>query len=223
MAYHFYMAYRRKKSSFTNLSDVLGPLVADIKLDQRLREHSLFSLWPYIVGENLARLSRPIFFDHQGVMVVACSDASCAQELSLRKIQIQDQLFKAGRGMNVKVAGLRFDIKLGRYVKEEEVKDPLKEATKVLAIPDIAEIEREVDLKPEDLRELETLKIALVNDEGTDPKLIDRILMVHKRELNLREWYRQKGCPTCPSCRLPVARLHWEAGVCSNCYIQSVR
>lgn len=217
------MAQRRKKSSFTNLSDVLGPLVADIKLDQRLREHSLFSLWPYIVGDNLARLSRPVFFDHAGVMVVACSDASCAQELSLKKIQIQDQLFKAGKGMNIKVSGLRFDIKLARYVKDEEIKDPVKEASKVINIPDIAEIEREVDLKPEDLRELEALKIALINDEVTDPKMIDRILMVHKRELNLREWYRQNGCPTCPSCRLPVARLHWEAGVCANCYIQTVR
>lgn len=217
------MTQRRKKSNFTNLSDVLGPLVAEIKLDQRLREHSLFSLWPYIVGENLSRLSRPIFFDHQGVMVVACSDASCAQELSLKKMQIQDQLYKAGRGMNVKVSGLRFDIKLARYVKDESVPDPVKEASKLLAIPEFAEIEREVDLKPDDLRELEALKTALINDDGIDPKMVDRILMVHKRELNLREWYRQKGCPSCPSCGLPVARLHWEAGVCGNCYIQSVR
>ncbi|MBP7860335.1 DUF721 domain-containing protein [bacterium] len=217
------MTNRRKKSNFTNLSDVLGPLVAEIKLDQRLREHSLFSLWPYIVGENLSRLSRPVFFDHQGVMVVACSDASCAQELSLKKMQIQDQLYKAGRGMNVKVSGLRFDIKLARYVKDENVPDPVIEASKLLAIPEFTEIEREVDLKPEDLRELETLKTALINDDGIDPKMIDRILMVHKRELNLREWYRQKGCPSCPSCGLPVARLHWEAGVCGNCYIQSVR
>lgn len=217
------MTQRRKKSNFTNLSDVLGPLVAEIKLDQRLREHSLFSLWPYIVGENLSRLSRPIFFDHQGVMVVACSDASCAQELSLKKMQIQDQLYKAGRGMNVKVSGLRFDIKLARYVKDESVPDPVKEASKLLAIPEFAEIEREVDLKPDDLRELEALKMALINDDGIDPKMVDRILMVHKRELNLREWYRQKGCPSCPSCGLPVARLHWEAGVCGNCYIQSVR
>ncbi len=217
------MTQRRKKSNFTNLSDVLGPLVAEIKLDQRLREHSLFSLWPYIVGENLSRLSRPIFFDHQGVMVVACSDASCAQELSLKKMQIQDQLYKAGRGMNVKVSGLRFDIKLARYVKDESVPDPVKEASKLLAIPEFTEIEREVDLKPEDLRELETLKSALINDDGIDPKMVERILMVHKRELNLREWYRQKGCPSCPSCGLPVARLHWEAGVCGNCYIQSVR
>ncbi len=217
------MTNRRKKSNFTNLSDVLGPLVAEIKLDQRLREHSLFSLWPYIVGENLSRLSRPVFFDHQGVMVVACSDASCAQELSLKKMQIQEQLYKAGRGMNVKVSGLRFDIKLARYVKDENVPDPVIEASKLLAIPEFTEIEREVDLKPEDLRELETLKTALINDDGIDPKMIDRILMVHKRELNLREWYRQKGCPSCPSCGLPVARLHWEAGVCGNCYIQSVR
>jgi len=217
------MTYRRKKSNFTNVSDVLGPLVADIKLDQRLREHSLFSLWPYIVGENLSRLSRPIFFDHQGIMVVACSDASCAQELSLRKMQIQDQLYKAGRGMNVKVAGLRFDIKLARFVKDEEVLDPVKEASKVISIPEFAAIERDVDLKPEDLRELETLKMTLIKDEGADAKMIDRILMVHKRELNLREWYRQNGCPTCPSCRLPVARLRSEAGVCGNCYIQSVR
>lgn len=156
-------------------------------------------------------------------MVVACSDASCAQELSLKKMQIQEQLYKAGRGMNVKVSGLRFDIKLARYVKDENVPDPVIEASKLLAIPEFTEIEREVDLKPEDLRELETLKTALINDDGIDPKMIDRILMVHKRELNLREWYRQKGCPSCPSCGLPVARLHWEAGVCGNCYIQSVR
>lgn len=222
MTYHFHMAKGRKKSSFTNLSDILGPLVSNIKLDQRLREHSLFSLWPYIVGENLSRLSRPIFFDHAGVMVIACSDASCAQELSLKKMQIVDQLKRAGRGMNVKVTGVRFDMKLARYVKDEAVQQEVKGAEKHLSVPEITEIEKEVDLKPEDLRELEALKNALIESNVTDQKLMDRILLVHKRELSLREWYRLKGCPTCPSCKMSVAHLHWQSGVCGTCYVSNI-
>ncbi len=216
------MTIFRKKSSFTNVNDVLGTVMSNIKLDQRLREHSLFSLWPYIVGDGLSRLSRPLFLDHTGVMVVACSDASASQELSLKKMQIQDQIRKAAKGMNVNVTGIRFDIKLSRYVKEDVAQDPVG-SQRPLSVPEIEQIEKEIDLSPEDFKELEALKTALIDGNVTDPKLRERILLVHKRELSLRQWYRKNGCPTCPSCGMSTAHLHWQSGVCGTCYIESVK
>ncbi|MBS2004200.1 MAG: DUF721 domain-containing protein [Candidatus Obscuribacterales bacterium] len=102
---------KRGKRSLDSIDSVLSKLVNSLGLDRRLKEHALLSLWPLMIGEVFADKSRPLFLDYEGNLVIAVKDASVAQELSLLKPAILSKMRMAAKSMNLKVNGMRFDLK----------------------------------------------------------------------------------------------------------------
>lgn len=102
---------KRGKRSLDSIDSVLSKLVNSLGLDRRLKEHALLSLWPLMIGEVFADKSRPLFIDYEGNLVIAVKDAAVAQELSLLKPAIISKMRMAAQSMNLKVNGMRFDLK----------------------------------------------------------------------------------------------------------------
>lgn len=84
----------------------LRPLVRRWGLERELEEQAPLFLWPKAVGEQLARLARPLYVE-AGVLHVAVPGSVVAAELRLLQEGLLDRLTRAGGG---KLVGLRFHV-----------------------------------------------------------------------------------------------------------------
>ena len=66
------------------------------KLAQRLPPPELGLLWPELVGEAIARRSRPVALEQGGVLVVAVKGAVWRQELSFQALELTRRLREHG-------------------------------------------------------------------------------------------------------------------------------
>ncbi len=204
-----------KARNFKRVNYVLNSVMTKLGLERRLREHTLMSLWPTLVGPPWSNRSRPLFIDAESKLVVSVSDAATGQELSLLKSEILKKVRAAGRSIGVAISGLRFDLKHYHANPEEEA---LSQAAAVsLPEPTAAELEA-VELPEYSLAELLALKSDLESAPvGPINPSPERILMVFETELRMREWMRQKGFPICAECRHPVRTLHGKERLCVAC------
>lgn len=201
--------------NFKRVNHVLNNVMVKLGLERRLREHTLMSLWPTLVGPPWSNRSRPLFIDSESKLVVSVSDAATGQELSLLKSEILNKLRAAGRSVGVAISGLRFDLK---HYHANQAEEALSQAAAVsLPEPTAAELEA-VELPELSLYELHALKSDLENAPvGPINPSPERILMVFETELRMREWMRLKGFPVCAECRHPVRTLHGKERLCAAC------
>jgi hypothetical protein len=205
-----------KARNFKRVNYVLNNVMTKLGLERRLREHTLMSLWPTLVGPPWSNRSRPLFIDAEFKLVVSVSDAATGQELSLLKSDILTKVKAAGRAVGVTITGLRFDLKHYYGSQAEEL---LSQAVSPsLPEPTAAEL-ASIELSEHNLAELAVLKTDLENSTaGAANPLPARILIVFENELRRREWMRQKGFPTCAQCRHPVRTLHGRERLCPACF-----
>lgn len=221
---------RGKAGSFATVNQVLNRVMSGLDLDKRLREHTLMSLWPSLIGEPFASRSRPLYIDADCNFVLSVADASVGQELSLMKSQVLGQLTKTGRAVGVEIMGLRLDLK--HYHAPSEIVWLGSDMPPLPAPPSAADLEALL-LPPADIAELEKLHTQLFGQAGdTDSssngadQLKLRIVKVFERELRLRRWQLNSGYPVCARCKNPTARLHpvkeapgsGDSGICPPCF-----
>ena len=208
------------KGSFKRLNNVLDAITARLGLDKRLREHTMISLWPVLIGEPWGSRSRGLFFDAEGSLVVAVKDASTGQELSLLKPRILEKLRASGRAMGIVVKGLRFDLKRFHADLSEENSahhlspTPLRE-------PDYSDLSS-IQLTNSDLRQIEELRHCLSSSSQLLGISVDRIADLVEQELKLKQWQRANGYPACRICGEPTPHLHGRQLLCSPCYLKSL-
>jgi hypothetical protein len=210
----------RDKNYMSDITDVLGGLVNTMGLDRRLKEHTLMTLWPALVGELYASKSRPLFIDHESTMVVAVKDASAGQELSLRKLEIIKKVQTAARSIGIAVTGLRFDLK-HFHRTEPDFGEYQKDTQQILPQPSEQEL-REINLSDCDILELEQLRARLSEGFNTIADLNERIIMISEKEMRLRQWQREHEYPSCSRCASPAAQLHGNLSVCNNCFFITI-
>lgn len=221
------MSRPKEKKNLTSVSKVLSKLVSSLNLDKRLKEHTLMSLWPQLIGDVLASRSRPLFIDNEGVIVIAAREAAVAQELSLIKPQILKSLKGAGEGLGLSITGMRFDLKHFHSLEREE-----EEARKLASgnissgaiRPPQDEELKEITLDAADLSELANLRenLTIACGEGKDGfDVSDRIMLMYERELRMKRWLHNVGAPNCSYCASATPRLHGPDGLCSACFYAS--
>lgn len=91
------------KKDFSTLPDILGAAMPS-GVARRMPPAGLARVWRQVVGEAIARHSRPICLDRDGSLVVAVQGSIWRQELSLSGPQILEKLGQAGFDF----AGLKF-------------------------------------------------------------------------------------------------------------------
>ena len=209
-------AKRAARTNFKRLDDVLGKVVGKLGLDRRLQEHTLINLWPVIVGDPWAKRSRGLFLDAEGNLVVAVSDASTGQELSMMKTGLIAKLRGAGRSIGVNVGGIRFDLKHYHGATQPELESP---GAGLRALPEPTETDiQSVDLPDDDRARIGELKESLSSSDTGCGVAPERILHVFERDLRIKRWQRANGYPSCSRCDMPAAVLHGDDLVCPPCF-----
>jgi hypothetical protein len=204
-----------RRSGFQRVSTVLDRVVTGLGLDKRIRENAVLGLWEIIAGEPWTKRSRALFLDHEGNVVISVTDASTGQELSLLKPQLLRKLKAAAAAIDVRVNGIRFDLKHFHSHKEPSITsiaNPLPE-------PDEDQLEA-TKLEPEDCQQLEDLQKELAGAQSSRDfggVNSDRIVCLLHRELQLRRWRKANGYPVCKSCNIPVRTLPQDIGMCLAC------
>lgn len=182
---------------------ILGSVTARLNLDRRLKEHTLAGFWPDLVSPLLAARSRPLYFDSEGILVVAVADAATSQELGMSKHKLLAQLGKAAKSLGIEVKGLRMDLKQWASVTKvlpEGAKAPPADAE---ASPEAIAA---ISLGTEELAQLASLQADL-EQESHAQEVKDRILKLFERELRFARWRRQMDFPACQSCGIRAQRM----------------
>ncbi|MBC7997899.1 MAG: DUF721 domain-containing protein [Leptolyngbya sp.] len=205
----------------SSVNKVLSNLVTSLNLDKRLKEHTLMNLWPTLIGEPFSSRSRPLFIDFEGNMVIAVSDASVAQELSLMKSQVLKRLRVAGKGLSVNINGIRFDLK--HFHKTEMQTVIAGESGQVDAYkkyPSKEDLES-ITLTTEDHAQILALKNRLDGADKDHPAVNDRIIALYEKELRSRKWIEQNVSTLCANCGMPSPILYGPQRLCNTCFFAS--
>ncbi len=206
--------------SLKRVDKVLEQVVRKLGLDRRLREQTLMNLWPHLLGEPWASKSRCLFIDSEHRLVVALADASTGQELSLMKPAILAKLRAAGRSLGVTIQGVRFDLKHFHGPADQETVQSLPGAGKPLPEPKDEDL-FSVSLTPEERQQVEDLRNALSQQQGTESQA-ERIASLFDGRLRLRRWRQLSGYPACCACDEPVPMLHGDKRLCPTCFYRSM-
>lgn len=209
-----------KKRSMSSVNKVLNKVVSSLNLDKRLKEHTLMSLWPTMIGEPFAAKSRPLFIDHEGNMVIAVSEAAVGQELSLMRTQLVKRLRVAGNGLGIEIRGIRFDMKHFHRKEEAVIEKESPEAGRQRRIENTPGPEElaSVELTEEELADIQALKTRLTAADGENPQIHDRIVALYEKELRARRWMEANVSTRCQTCNQPSAMLYGSQGLCSMCF-----
>jgi len=210
--------FRKAHAKFANVGTVLNRVVATLGLDRRLREHALIKLWPSLVGDVFAEKSYPLFLDIEGNVVVATSDAATAQELSLKRRELLQKLKAVGKGLDLSIRGIRFDLKHFSSKRAAEGQEMPAGYSPFQQLPEATAIELDQvvisDLQRQSLNGLE----KSINENSFE--FSERIKNIVEKQIRLENWRREKNFPTCKECGDPSPMLHLEKALCTTCYLK---
>ncbi len=89
------MGYQRKPKT---ASEILSATLGAYHLKDKLSEYEAFPHWREIVGDAIAEVAKPEKIIRGKVLVVRVLDAAWAQELSMKKVEIIDRMYRSNRG-----------------------------------------------------------------------------------------------------------------------------
>lgn len=100
-----------KYSNFHSIQEVMNSLDFNYKPDETHKKETFFSEWKNIVGEKLAKVSKPFDITDKKILIISCMNSYIANELFLLKKDIltviQDKLDE----LNLQVKDIIFDYK----------------------------------------------------------------------------------------------------------------
>ena len=214
-----------KKNKFTNISNVLPRVAADLGLDKRLNEQAMFCLWSSILGETYAVRSIPLYIDGQNNLIVAVEDSSTAQELSFLKPKLIKKLKELGVQFGLDIDGLRFDLKQFAAVRKQRA-DASQYPTVSgdnIALGIKNEQLSNINLSQEELDEIQAFKDAMSNatlvlqelsQKGGD-LIAQRVANLVEKRLRLKKWHKSNNLPFCNLCQEPLFQM--DVILCPYC------
>ena len=219
---HLVGARAKGRRNFADISKVLPQVLRKLGLDQRLKEQTFMNIWPHVVGEPFASLTRPLFIDHERNIVIAVRDASTGQEIQFQKVQLLKAIRQAARGVGIEISGMRFDLKRFHEKSPEELPDLLPDPAQHLPEPSLADIAA-VQLSAADYDEIAALGLSYASAQPEAPAtLIARVQSLFEKEIRVRLWREDQGYPHCSKCGDVTARLHGTALICAQCFASSM-
>jgi predicted nucleic acid-binding Zn ribbon protein len=86
---------------FARIGDILPAVLKSIGLDKRIRERELLSIWPDVVGEEIAARTEAVNIDH-GVLYVHVEHSAWIQELHFMETELLRKLRAEVPGVELK-------------------------------------------------------------------------------------------------------------------------
>lgn len=193
---------KRPRASMQLVDKILPSVMSGLGLDRRMKEHALMQVWPSFLPVVLSEKSRPLFMDNQQNLVISASNAAVAQEISLMKNKLLQNLKMAGRSLGVEVNGLRVEMKNYHQPQEPEVNE-------LAPMPQANDEELNlVELGANDKQLIVDLSKQLAANSEFESSLKMKALKAYERQLRLAQWRRNMGFPICQICSNPVPRLY---------------
>lgn len=93
---------------FTKVGELLPSILSKLGLEQRFKEQKVLSLWPVVVGDELASRTKATKIDH-GVLYVRVDHGAWMQELHFIEKELLRKLRAQAPG--VKLTKIRFSSK----------------------------------------------------------------------------------------------------------------
>jgi len=214
---------RRSRSSITSVGTVLSKVLSKYGLEQRMKEQAFMAMWNDVVDEPFKKVSRPLFIDHEGSLVVSVKDSTVAQELTFHRGQLMKKLAPFARGVGLPINGIRFDLKHFTEAEDQEIFTLSRsQAEARLARTPTEEELAQVELTDENLNELAKLKANL--DVGAahgehDASTTDRIIRMYERELRRKAWRETRGYDPCSKCGYVDSRMYGVTNLCRMCHV----
>ena len=164
-------------SGFHGVGQILKDTLKHRRLDKRIQQELAAGSWADVVGAKAASASRPEMI-RDGTLLVACKNASWAQELTLLKERIVQELNKRA-GSKVITDVRFFGSGLPKAVQTPAGEEPEQPSPKEI---------HDVTLEA---AELCTVEEAVKGIE--DPKLADKVRGALTSRLKLEHWRRRRG------------------------------
>jgi len=98
-------------SDFVDVSSIIETMLTSKELKRAITRNNLYKFWTKIVGKKFSDKSKPYGMVGNGVMIIACQNASVAQELVLQKTQILEKFQPFLKSLHLKVSDIKFDCK----------------------------------------------------------------------------------------------------------------
>lgn len=80
-----------KHETIVPLGAVLDSLMKTLGIEKNIEQYQIFNVWNSIVGEQIAKVAQPERI-HNGVLIVAVSNAPWRTELTFRKKEILEKI-----------------------------------------------------------------------------------------------------------------------------------
>lgn len=210
---------RKARANFSGVEAVLPAVLNKLGLEQRLKEHAVLQVWTGLLPDSLKERCRPLFIDRQNQLVLAVADAAVAQELSLLKGKLLQQLRVTCKSLGYEISGLRLDMKsFHKILRQENEQEPEN-----LALPKAShEALAALELSDYDKQLILELSKQLAAEDA-DPNFSQKALQAFEAQLRLVQWRKANGFPVCGKCANPVSRLYevGKTAICFKCKIES--
>jgi predicted nucleic acid-binding Zn ribbon protein len=98
-------------SNFEDIGSIVKVMLEDKEIKKAVTRNNLYLFWKKIVGEKLAESSKPYGMTSNYTMIIACKSSVVAQELTMQKQQILENLEPYAKSLKIKVKDFKFDTK----------------------------------------------------------------------------------------------------------------
>ncbi|HOJ22181.1 MAG TPA: DUF721 domain-containing protein [Armatimonadota bacterium] len=194
----------RKNRQLGSVGNALDSAFARLGLSGRLAQQRAVTLWPEVVGPQIAASTRAVAV-RDGILFVATKSSTWAHELIFRKKAIMEALERElGRGV---LADIRFQARGFSDLEEPEEADRLP-------APDRSEWSQIA------LTEADKAMLEEALEGVSDPDLRARLERVWADSVRIRRWKEAHGWARCARCGLPH---RGESELCAICRPRGAR
>lgn len=117
---------RRRHSKLQQADDVLCSAFKQLRVAKKIKKYSALPPWEQVVGETLARVSKPEKIANNNVLVIRVIDGAYSHELSLKKQEIIEKLFQLSPTLAIE------DLRFISGSPKDFKKNPCKTVTKII-------------------------------------------------------------------------------------------
>ncbi len=98
-------------SDFVSIEEVMSSIEFKYDSNEREKKETFFDDWENIVGEKLAKVSKPIDITDKNVLLISCMNSFVANEMFLLKKDILTIMEEDLKKLNLKIEDIYFDYK----------------------------------------------------------------------------------------------------------------
>lgn len=194
-----------KNQEIEGIKAITDRLAKQLGIERGLKEITLVSLWPDIVGPRFKDKSKAVSVMKKSgydTILVAVSSSIISQELFMFKKDIVAKISKTARSLGFNVTDIFFSVKLWEEVKNKQIKPDKQEESAHYFVKTPTDEEIKHVIVPEDVVNL--IKESIQDQKFSTIEMKERMLSTIIKDIKIQIWRKNNGFPCCKNCGIPV-------------------